>query len=187
MENPEVVNIILPHLLLGLACSIIIFTIVVLIIGIAQYRDRRSRDKEIFRVLTRDYHIHDLTSKDLRNDKELYELLLKIAGLLKDIDKCEADTQKKMDIKRSIQNYYIPTIHRLLEAYQENQTPSSECNSDKTYTYNLGIIRVGLSEIASALENAKNICSEVQTYDIEAELKVLHQKIQMDGLGNPDF
>ncbi len=178
---------ILPPLAFGLACAIIVCSIIVLIIGIVQYGSRGRYNKEIYRALTKDYNLQHFPAKNFCEDKDLCEILQKITQHLRCINECDADTQKKQDIKRSVQNYYVPTIHRLLEIYGDNQKSYDGTLQDNSNVYNISLVKKGLSEIAQALEKAQEICLEPQTYDIEAEMKVLHQKIQMDGLGTPDF
>ena len=187
MESNEIIQNILPPLVFGLACAIIVCSMIALIIGVVQYRSKGRSHKEIYQALTRNYNIRRLSAKGICEDKELCEILQKITHHLRGINECDADTQKKQDIKRCVQNYYVPTIHRFLEIYSDNQKPRDGDFQDNNNAYNISQVKKGLSEIAQALEKAESICLEAQTYDIEAEMKVLHQKIQMDGLGTPDF
>lgn len=89
------------------------------------------------------------------------------------------------DLRRKVENYYLPTALKMLQAYTEN------ISADSISMQMQKIALDGLRKIRVTLEQALNKLKEERdaaiASDLDAELRVLRAKIQADGLGEPNF
>lgn len=89
------------------------------------------------------------------------------------------------DLRRKMENYYLPTALKMLQAYTEN------ISADSISMQMRNIAMDGLRKIRVTLEQALNKLKEERdaaiASDLDAELNALRAKIQADGLGKPDF
>lgn len=89
------------------------------------------------------------------------------------------------DLRRKVENYYLPTALKMLQAYTEN------ISADSISMQMRKIALDGLRKIRVTLEQALNKLKEERdaaiASDLDAELRVLRAKIQADGLGEPNF
>lgn len=191
MDYSRIFSIILPPILFGLAFAIVVIAIISIFAAVIQYKSEK-REKASYKQIAKQYDLVSLLESDSgwddNPDSNLFDSLQKITSILNYLNQCEADTQKKKDIKRSLEVYYSPTIHKLTKMYRDAYQAQH-----KQHYLRYDLIQIMnkakqcLSDIADALEKAQLLFSEKELYDVDTEAKVLQQKIQMDGLSNADF